>query len=1136
MMRTTTVAWLLAPALLVALVVDAPPAHAASPAPAWTIRSVAVPTSFKPGDESVDYFYEVAVSNSGGRATDGGPITLIDTLPAGLTVKSVELPLRSSNGSVDFGPSLCGVEKPGKVEIVRCTIPEEPPEAPGVTLLEPSEALRMVVHVSTLAVASGETLTNLAQVQGGGAAAASITSQNEASFTPAQAGFSEFHAALTAVDGLPVTRAGSYPYEYTTNFAVNTRSTAPGARAKFVPAGGDVKDVRVALPPGLVGNPTATSRCTAQQFAAKHTVVLPRGIATTANNCPNGSAVGLVVVQQLEGVGNTLPFPLYNLVPPKGMPAQLGFQVLGVPFYVDTEVRTGSDYGITAWLQNLTEAQRVTAASVTVWGVPADSSHDSLRGSCLSGVKSVEVPFSLGSCPAGVSGEPFLRLPTSCAGPLTTEMSFDTWTDPDVPLEESSGDGAPGECAALDFSPTITVQPDTTVADSPTGLHVDLHVPQSTDPGGLAEADLKDAVVTLPAGVVVNPSQANGLVGCPLAGGEGVNLKSPEPGHCPDASKIGSVEVDTPLLEQPLTGGVYVAQQGNAGSAQGSNPFGSLLAIYVVVEGSGVVVKLAGEVSLDPQTGQLTTTFSENPQLPFEDFKLDFFNGPRAPLITPSACGTYTTTTSLTPWSSPFSGPPAGPESAFGITSGCTGGFSPSFTAATTNNQASGFSPLSVTLSRGDGEQGLAGVQVHMPPGLLGKIAGIPLCGEDQANAGTCSAASQIGTTTAGAGAGPDPVFVPEAGQPPNPVYLTGPYRGAPFGLSIVTHALAGPFDLGNVIVRATISVDPHTAQITVTTDPTGPYAIPTMLQGVPLDLRTVNVTTDRPGFMFNATNCAAMTVGGTITSTAGASAGVTSPYQAVNCATLPFKPSFTVSTQARTSKANGASLDVKIAQKPGEANIHKVDVSLPLDLPSRLTTLQKACSEAQFAANPAGCPVGSNVGTATAHTPVLNAPLTGPAYLVSHGGAAFPDLDVVLQGEGITIELTGNTNIKKGVTFSRFETVPDAPISSFELNLTEGPHSALGANANLCAVTKIVTVRKRVALRRHGHTVHVVRSVTQKVPAALLMPTTLIGQNGAQVEQTTTIAVTGCSKAKSKAKPKRRAKQKKRGKRAKHK
>jgi hypothetical protein len=381
-------------------------------------------------------------------------------------------------------------------------------------------------------------------------------------------------------------------------------------------------------------------------------------------------------------------------------------------------------------------------------------------------------------------------------------------------------------------------------------------------------------------------------------------------------------------------------------------------------------------------------------------------------------------------------------------------------------------------------------VTVKTPPGLLGLLKSVERCGEPQASQGTCGAGSLIGHTTATAGPGSDPVSV--TGQ----VFLTGPYKGAPFGLSIVVPAAVGPFNLGTVVVRSAVSVDPHTAQITVTSDP-----LPTILQGVPLQIRTVNVTIDREGFMFNPTSCEPLSVGGTLSSTQGATAGVSSRFQAANCTALPFKPAFTVSTQAGTSKKNGASLDVKVGYPSGaQANIRSVAVTLPKQLPSRLSTIQQACPEATFNANPASCPAGSNIGIGTAHTPVLANPLTGPAFLVSHGGAGFPDLVLILQGEGVTLDLVGSIDIKHGITSSTFATVPDAPISSFELNLPEGPHSGLAAvlpakaKGNLCGTS-------------------------------LTMPTILTGQNGAVVKQATKIKVSGCSKAKKKAK--KRAKRK---------
>jgi hypothetical protein len=395
---------------------------------------------------------------------------------------------------------------------------------------------------------------------------------------------------------------------------------------------------------------------------------------------------------------------------------------------------------------------------------------------------------------------------------------------------------------------------------------------------------------------------------------------------------------------------------------------------------------------------------------------------------------------------------------------------------------AGAFSPFTLTFSRHDREQDLAQITVNTPPGLLGKIAGVPQCPEAQANAGTCSPASQIGTASAAAGAGSHPFWVT------GPVYLTGPYRGAPFGLSVVVPAKAGPFNLGNEIVRSAIHIDPHTSALTIVSD-----QLPQKLDGLPFRLQTVNVTIDRPGFMFNPTNCSQQQITGAVAGalpnrSAGSSVAVSSPFAVAGCKNLPFKPAFSASTQAKTSKANGASLVVKVAQKPGEANIHKVDLQLPLAFPSRLTTLQKACTEAQFNTNPAGCPEASNIGTATAVTPVLSVPLTGPAYLVSHGGAAFPDVEFVLQGEGVTIVLDGKTDIKKGITYSRFEAVPDAPISSFETVLPEGPHSILGTNIPASAKYSLCGQK-------------------------LVMPTTIVGQNGAQVTKSTNIAVTGCGK-----------------------
>ena len=569
-----------------------------------------------------------------------------------------------------------------------------------------------------------------------------------------------------------------------------------------------------------------------------------------------------------------------------------------------------------------------------------------------------------------------------------------------------------------------------------------------------------------------------------------------------------SPSVEPPLLGTPIHGKLLLGEPlcGGEGqppceAADASN--GKLFRLFLEANDptDGVIIKIPGSVAANTQTGQLTATFKENPQLPFEELKLKLNGGPRAPLASPQTCGAATTSADLTPWSTPGLGglsgtepiagtPDAYPSSSFNVDWNGAGGacpaslpFSPSFSAGMASTAAGVYSPLTVQFSREDREQDLAGITVHTPVGVLANLSGVPLCGEPQASQGTCAAASQIGTTSAAVGPGGHPFWITDGR-----VYLTEGYKGAPFGLSIVVPADAGPFHLGDVVVRASISIDPHTAAITVTSDP-----LPQIWDGVPLRLRTVNVDVNRPEFMFNATSCAQQQLTAAITGAPpvnnpgepAKSSSVSSAYGVGGCAGLAFKPVFTAATQAKTSRAGGASLSVRVAQTHGEADIHSVRVELPKLLPSRLTTLQKACTEAQFNTNPAGCPAASVVGTAVANTPVLPVALVGPAYFVSHGGAKFPELIIVLQGDGVTIDLAGETFISKaGVTSSTFNAVPDAPISSFELSLPTGPHSALAANANLCT-------------------------------SKLAMPTTITGQNGAVLTQATKIAVTGCKTSK---------------------
>jgi hypothetical protein len=704
----------------------------------------------------------------------------------------------------------------------------------------------------------------------------------------------------------------------------------------------------------------------------------------------------------------------------------------------------------------------------------------------------------------------FVTNPTRCSPePLTAKVEVTGWQGGFATKEATAYPGITG-CNLLQqgapFNPNIAVTPETTQADTPSGYEVDLKFPQAPNAfGALATPELKNATVTFPAGVSISPAQTSGpnaLEGCTASqidlqgtelgeghpGGNGSpyddTLTHASPGHCPESSRVGTVRIKTPLLEEPLEGHLFLAQpqcgaSGQPACTEAAAENGEIFRLYLEAAGSGVIVKLPGSIEVGgygPHSaatglapGQVRTRFLENPQLPVEDVKVTLPGGQRAALANPQSCGAATTTTELEPWSAPESGPNATPISAFTVT-GCENKFAPAFSAGTLTPSAGAFSPFTLTLGRHDGEQDLSGVTVTMPPGLLGALKGIVQCPEPQASKGECGEGSLVGHDQVAAGAGSQPLW--ETGR----VFLTGPYKGAPFGLSILTPAVAGPFNLGNVVVRAAIAINPVTSQITTTSDP-----LPQQVDGVPLRIKTVNVTIDRPGFIFNPTNCNQQQVTGTITSAQGASSSVSSPFAAAGCANLPFKPQFTASTAGHTSKANGASLHVKIASSGiGQASIAKVDLTIPAILPTRLTTIQKACTEAQFNSNPAGCPSASLIATATVHTPLLQDPLSGPVYFVSHGGAAFPDTEIILQGDGVELLLDGHTQITKGVTYSRFETVPDAPFTSFEFNAPEGPYSIFGSNGNLCQTE-------------------------------VRMPTSITAQNGAVLTQSTLVEPEGC-------------------------
>jgi DNA-binding beta-propeller fold protein YncE len=895
----------------------------------------------------------------------------------------------------------------------------------------------------------------------------------------------------------PDSQAGSHPFAVTTRFLVNTESddNLPPAMAP--------KDYYVNIPAGFAGSVAKIPRCKMSELTLLFEKGAPAG-------CPTASQVGVVRVFEPNSstgrVEEQVLRAVYNMVPPPGVPAELAFAVGITAEPVLVQVRSDGDYGVTAKVANVSEELQIAGSELTLWGVPANPAHDKERflpslGTGLGFPGNEEG----GPLPAGAPEVPFLTNPTRCGPVEEAAIMADSWLHPGKLA--SDGRPVPGSenwvtvhaqmypngitgCGKLTFQPQIEVKPTTTVADSPMGMTVDLKVPQNEGPNNFATPALKNATVTLPAGVAISPSAGNGLEGCTL---EQIKLHSEAQPECPNAAQIGKLELTTPLLPEPLAGRIYLSSQHS----------GNVFHMFLVIEGQGVLVKLEGSVEANTITGQLVSTFSENPQLPFSDLKLTFYGGSNAALSSPQQCGTYTTAAELEPWSHyEADGDPTGTPNAapaiqpFTIASGCGNGFAPSLSAGVSDPVAGAYSPFELSFSRKDGEQDLSGLQVKMPLGLVGKLAGVGECSGVELDAAehstgtaeqadpSCPASSEVGTVEAGAGPGSSPFFLP------GKAYLTGPYEGAPYGLAVVVPVLAGPFDLGTVVVRSRIEIDPHTAQVTVTSDP-----FPQILDGIPLQMRRVDIHVSRPEFTYNPTTCEPTQITGTLTSVSGTQHAVSSRFQVGDCGSLPFKPTFSVYTHAGHTRRNGAYLRVKVTSGLHQTNIKSVFVELPKVLPSRDETLKLACSAKQFAENPAGCPAGSRVGAAVAHTPILGTPLTGPAIFVSHGGAAFPDLDVVLQGGGVTVDLEGTTNIVKGITSSDFKAVPDVPVSSFELTLPPSSHSALAAEGNLC----FKTVRKGK------------RKVKQAVK--LIMPTTISGHDGAQIKQSTAIHVEGCAK-----------------------
>ncbi len=881
-------------------------------------------------------------------------------------------------------------------------------------------------------------------------------------FLPGEAGFKV--TATADAGGAPATLAGSHPYSLLTEIALNKAGAF---------SDGDLKDLSYDLPPGLIENATSVPRCGAVQFAT------PRSSpgSLSGESCPALSQIGIVTLQSSHAGGETRTFGVFNLAPPPGSPSRLGFAPYGEPITIAPHVReAGREYGLTLDLRNFSQALDVSALRLEVWGTPWASAHDGQRGDCLN---EIDPGAPNGSCPVSALNPPhpaqaYLTLPSTCEVPLNFHLSAGSWQQP-TPVQRSWTSGAAlTDCGSLPFNPIPRGRLSTDRTSSPSGYDFTLDGTSAPllNPVSRASSQAKKAVVRLAEGMTVNPSVASGLGTCSEAQFAAETIDSAPGAGCPNDSKVGELTIESPLIEGQIEGSMFFA-------TPRTNRFGTLIALYMVAKepDRGILVKVAGRVDSDPATGRLTATFDDLPQLPYSHFNVHFREGQRSPLATPAACGTYATEVETSPWLDPSLVLPQ--SSPFTLAAGVGGGpcpgtlapFAPKSSGGTANANAGSYAPFSLHLTRSDGEQEITSYSATLPPGLLGKIAGVPFCpeaaiaaakrqtGAESAVAPACPAASLIGRTYTGYGVGQTLAYAPGT------LYLAGPYHGQPLSVVAIDSAKVGPFDLGTVVIRSAIRVDRQTARVAI--DSAGSDPIPHILEGFPLRLRDISIAIDRPRFMVNPTNCDPFALSSTLTGSGGRfddpaddpSASTSTPFQVSNCSALGFTPRFALALKGSHRRGQFPALRATVTPREGDANIGKATVTLPPKLFLAQEHLESVCTPRQFAAH--SCPKESLYGHATAITPLLDEPLSGPVYLrTNNGERSLPDLVAAISGRDIEIDVLGKIDSYKGGLRARFDNLPDAPLTKFTMALRGGDHSLIVNATDLCANPQVATAK----------------------------------------------------------------------------
>jgi hypothetical protein len=1046
-----------------------PTAAAAAPAAALSLTMTPMPSNFVPGAATNPQYLVVATNV--GAAPTAGTTTVKAVLPEKITPVAVS-PIDNDPAGKATCPLPAGQE-------VKCETTD--PLGPGRLLL-----LRVIVAVSP-AAAPGTYLSK-ASALAANTEEVKIESPTQVQAAPLEFGFLPgFIAPTTDEEGKADVLSGSHPYQQTVSFGFPTVDPGDG-----ITNAGHPRNFSIELPRGMAGDPAASP-------------LLCTEVELITNSCPDDSQVGISDVTTLlaQGLNGVSTDGFYAMEPPPGAVAEFATNVAGAGIFahVLVGVRSDEDYGVEARVPDVLALGTVPVFGIEtqIWGEPTGEAHDFARGDCLGSVVVDKTTKLRVPClPQTRSDIALLTMPGECSGaPLPFEVLADSWEEPSPPFEEREAfyESAElsGEPVALKgcgdeevaFKPTIRSRPTTNLTDSPSGLQFTLTQPQDVLYGHRSPAPLRDATVRFPAGMAVNPSQAAGLGACTEAQAgfegqeDGTLFFSKEPQSCPDAAKIGTLEVTSPALVrrtsghqveedpetgepilEPLHGSVYIAKPF-------ANPFGSLVAVYLAVEDkqTGIVAKLAGEGQLDPVTGQVTTRFRENPELPFEDIKVSIFGGPRGAFVTPPACGQFTTEAQLTPWSAP-EGKDAFPQDSLTTSATPLGGpcptseaqlpSAPKLSAGTLNPSAGKYSPLLFKLSREDGTQRLAKIDLTLPSGLSAKLAGVGTCsdaaiasahGREAAEKGaleqadpSCPASSEIGTVVAGAGAGPTPYYT--TGH----AYLAGPYKGAPLSIVAIAPAIAGPFDLGTVVVRSALYLDPTTAQAHVVSDP-----LPQVIQGVPVDLRSISVRAERSNFSLNPTSCNVKSFVGGASSPLGQVAPLFQRFQVGGCSSLPYKPKFSASLSGPIHRGGHPSFRAVLTAKPGEANTSAFSLTLPSSEFIDQAHFRTICTRVQFAASK--CPAGSVYGHVKARSPLVDYTLEGPIYLRS-SSHKLPDAVAALRGpasQPIEIDAVARIDSVNGGLRSRVETVPDAPISKVIISLAGGKKGLFQNSTNIC-------------------------------------------------------------------------------------